>query len=411
MSLVAYGSSDESENDEETGETSPIAQRTESKVQIKFPLPIPRTSYINQDSIRNGKNDSIESKLDFNVLPGPVALSNNYAITEADNLPLPKKVDYSNVEKPPKKKKGPTKIIIPSLADFQDDDDDSKPISHNKKHPSQKGSGLIGILPPPKSLSMTANSMIPNVLTKKAPASRTPVQETSNNLQPTKIIQKAFQSKSTAPTLKSLSSYNSDSEEEDDKHQSLSVQDFFSLSTPSKISDEHLPSLSAEDMKLETIQESSHVKEPETIVSSSVMNLPKQEILLKNKVEVGPKLPVPEQEAHLDKQGNIVLNEQSIQYLCGRQGVKRKHELENIEIIDINGEDMKPDEREWMVKALTEEQVHRPLNMGAGPSGTSKKKHQITYLAHQAKAMELELKNQWAQNKANRQQTRQKYGF
>lgn len=147
------------------------------------------------------------------------------------------------------------------------------------------------------------------------------------------------------------------------------------------------------------------------ILTSNVINLPKEEILLKNKAEVGPKLPVPEQEYNVDVEGNIAFDEKAIEYLCGKRGIKRK-EIDEADIIEINGEDIKPDEREWLVKALTEESVHRPVSMqSGGVNSQSKKKHQITYLAHQAKAMELELKNQWSQNRMARKQTKSKYGF
>lgn len=146
-------------------------------------------------------------------------------------------------------------------------------------------------------------------------------------------------------------------------------------------------------------------------LTSNVINLPKEEILLKNKAEVGPKLPVPEQEYNVDMQGNVAFDEKAIEYLCGKRGTKRK-EMTKADIIEINGEDIKPDQREWLVKALTEEPVQRPVSMqSCGINSQSKKKHQITYLAHQAKAMELELKNQWSQNRMARKQTKSKYGF
>lgn len=146
-------------------------------------------------------------------------------------------------------------------------------------------------------------------------------------------------------------------------------------------------------------------------LTSNIINLPKEEILLKNKAEVGPKLPVPEQEYNVDTEGNVAFDEKAIEYLCGKRGIKRK-EIDEADIIEINGEDIKPDEREWLVKALTEESVHRPVSMqSGGVNSQSKKKHQITYLAHQAKAMELELKNQWSQNRMARKQTKSKYGF
>jgi len=240
----------------------------------------------------------------------------------------------------------------------------------------------------------------------------------------TVIKKPVSQAKSSTLTLKSLSSYNSDSEEDDDDNKESSM-DFFSLSTPTKIPDDQLLPMSSIDMSditastsstsSSTLQDESNPEEPESdsnkILLNNIMDIPKEEIILKNKAEVGPKLPVPEQEYHLDSEGNVAFDDKAIEYLCGRRGVKRKNELSNVDIVEISGDDIKPDEREWLIKALTEEQVHRPLSVNSGPGGQSKKKHQITYLAHQAKAMELELKNQWAQNKANRQQTRSKYGF
>jgi proline-rich protein PRCC len=174
--------------------------------------------------------------------------------------------------------------------------------------------------------------------------------------------------------------------------------------------EDKLQSSSSSNLEISTGDESDNSNKT---LTSNVINLPKDDILLKNKAEVGPKLPVPEQEYNIDTEGNIAIDEKAIEYLCGRRGVKRKNkEIDEANIIEINGEDIKPDEREWLVKALTEEPVQRPVSMqSCGISSQSKKKHQITYLAHQAKAMELELKNQWSQNRMTRKQTKSKYGF
>lgn len=267
--------------------------------------------------------------------------------------------------------------------------------------------------------------MIPHVLTKKNEVKKVnttkPVIQKSvsqikiDSAKPTTSLT-TNSTKSTSSLLKSSLNY-SDSEDEDD--QSSSGMDFFSLSTPTKIPDELLVPIDNFDIESTTASvassfqsaKPSSLHETNKTLTSTVMNLPKEEILLKNKIEVGPKLPLPEQEYNVDNQGNLAFDEKAIEYLCGRRGVKRKNEFDKVEILDINGEDMKPDERDWLVKALTEEQVVRPVSANAGPSGQSKKKHQITYLAHQAKSMELELKNQWAQSNHNRQQSRSKYGF
>lgn len=225
---------------------------------------------------------------------------------------------------------------------------------------------------------------------------------------------------------KSHNELNSDDEEDD------AAVDFFGLAASKNMTDgfvsglldtELSPVISTEETSpAKRTEGSATYDSPSDIptngqssktLTSNVMNLPKEEILLKNKAEVGPKLPVPEQEYNVDTEGNIAFDEKAIEYLCGRRGVKRKEkEIDEANIIEINGEDIKPDEREWLVKALTEEPVQRPVSMQSyGINSQSKKKHQITYLAHQAKAMELELKNQWSENRMTRKQTKSKYGF
>lgn len=258
--------------------------------------------------------------------------------------------------------------------------------------------------------------MVPHVIAKKAEVPKLSKPQEKNTTDLKKI-------NSPKKLQNSLISTNYDSNSDDEDN--VSKIDFFSLSGNDEIS---VPSIPISDIVSETMKNSKQFSKfennymisenqqemqiPDKILVSNVMNLPKEEIIQKNKAEVGPKLPVPEQDYNVDSTGNLVFDEKAIEYLCGKRGVKRKNkEFQDVDIIDINGEDIKPDEREWMVKALTEEPVTRPISQGAGPSGQSKKKHQITYLAHQAKAMEVELKNQWAQNKLTRQQTQSKYGF
>lgn len=255
--------------------------------------------------------------------------------------------------------------------------------------------------------------MVPHTLTKKVPERR-PTAVPIPKVAP-QIVEKFV-----PKTDIKLSQYDdSSSDEENDSGTSKGI-DFFLLSTPIKISQSEAPVIPTtpdvnvecpSDEVLSSTEKKSTSDDEDGFLTSTVMNLTKNEIIAKNKsAEVGPKLPLPEQEYRVDSSGNVAFDDKAIEYLCGRRGVKRKQELGNIEIVEINGEDNKPDEREWMVKALTEETA-RPASYGAGPSGTSKRKHQITYLAHQAKANELDLKNQWAQNRFNKQQTRSKYGF
>ncbi|KAK3098901.1 hypothetical protein FSP39_024136 [Pinctada imbricata] len=88
---------------------------------------------------------------------------------------------------------------------------------------------------------------------------------------------------------------------------------------------------------------------------------------------------------------------------------KRKKGKEEIHFVDVNADDY-TDPTE-IHKHLSEEQTHQSHRKKDGPTSTQKRKHQITYLAHQAKERELELKNQWSQNRMTRKQTQAKYGF
>ena len=101
---------------------------------------------------------------------------------------------------------------------------------------------------------------------------------------------------------------------------------------------------------------------------------------------------------------------EAIERLAGRQSKRRKGDPGLDQIIDVNYEDIKPDEREWLTKALTENDADKP-----GPKntvgGNQKRKHQITYLAAAAKENEHKLKAQWATSSANRRASAQKYGF
>lgn len=287
----------------------------------------------------------------------------------------------------------------------------------------QKGCGLFSILPPSK--EMTNNKILIPQSVKNT--------TTKANIQQPKTTRKSNSSQINDSKVKQSilgKSYNEMSSDEEDV-----AEDFFGLTTNKDTSDSSASKLSTAESLAYDLARKSHAEDGHTIqdstavasdiltndqlgnlsktLISNVINLPKEEILQKNKAEVGPKLPVPEQEYNVDMEGNVAFDEKAIEYLCGRRGIKRKDtEIDEANIIEINGEDIKPDEREWLVKALTEEPVQRLISMqSCGISSQSKKKHQITYLAHQAKAMELELKNQWSQNRMTRKQTKSKYGF
>lgn len=90
--------------------------------------------------------------------------------------------------------------------------------------------------------------------------------------------------------------------------------------------------------------------------------------------------------------------------LCGKKNSKETIELMNVKANDIMG-----DTKSNLMKQITKE-YKPPSNRDYFGSG-SKRKHQITYLAFVAKERDQELRETWAQNKFNKTQARQKYGF
>ena len=88
---------------------------------------------------------------------------------------------------------------------------------------------------------------------------------------------------------------------------------------------------------------------------------------------------------------------------------------EKIEFIDINADSALEGNKQLLLQQLSEEkninrQSHSKKNKDA-PSQQSRRKHQMSYLIHQAKEREVELKNAWAAGHAARQAARNRYGF
>ena len=83
---------------------------------------------------------------------------------------------------------------------------------------------------------------------------------------------------------------------------------------------------------------------------------------------------------------------------------------DNAQIIDIRGEQLSYDPNMSQLKQISQERSNVKSD-DFQYNKVQKKKHQITYLAAQAKAREVDLKNQWAANKVSRKTTQAKYGF
>ncbi|XP_075217213.1 uncharacterized protein LOC142322243 [Lycorma delicatula] len=358
--------------------------------------------------ISDEEDDITDEKLNNNglILSDSKEIENKTLFT----LPAPKitklhdiDFDWSRLSKGVKGITQPIKISVPSLADL-DNDESTEPVKKKLK-PSKKGSGLFALLPTPKNtlIDQTKTTLKPQQINKK-------VQERIKSQ--TKVENKFLNTKSILSKKKKLSVDYDDSPDDEDIDNNK-VADFFSLSTStneltSAVQLSHVDFVSSSDKKedaLQTQPQSYQTAKASTSFISSETSTSNASSITTEKLSAEFTSYIP-----LDQE-DIQLDETALQQLCGRRD--RHKGGTNLQIIDVSGDAIMPDAREWLTKQLTEEkntniQSHKKKD---GPTTQQRRKHQITYLAFQAKEHELELKNQWANNRMSRKQTQAKYGF
>lgn len=286
--------------------------------------------------------------------------------TNNKNLKLPKPSDNDkskliNNLSASKDSGGKIRIFLPSYKskgenEFEEDDDDEKEFK-KYKFASTKGSGLKSMLPPPKNKQPKATSFLPDVLKRKAE-------------QPTGPAKKATTSKSI---------------ELDDDNYNESV-DFFSFDKEDERPIKNLHStseLSVQPNKFETDLLNKFGKP----TSSTTVNANRRQVI--------------NQSAETEYQ-----KERKLKLMMEKRFGEEVSD--DVQIQEINIANHINDNLDYIksVSLEKEAEVKGPM-----PSHTAKKKHQITYLAYQAKQNEVKLKNEWAQGKINRMEARSKYGF
>lgn len=404
MSLVAYvASSDEDSDCESTEETNipvklnqcSISTVTQSKndqnPSKSLNLPQPKNSAKTDDTTED-KNDSVDFKL---KLPAPRKAQ--IVVEEEDDEFLRKKVEPSLVVKPskPKPMRQPVKITIPSLAELGTDDaPKGKPVALGPK-PS-KPSGLLSVLPKPRFESMFKKASEPDAAstsstTASSATSIKPTITKTTSLVPHSVANKlkAAKAKPVASSKKAgglgLNYTNSDDSDDDDDG-----GDFFSLNN-----EEKLPEVSAHEINAMVAKKASKMAE-------FSRNLQQQD----NQAMEVEETPQPTTSRVPER------DEINMEALIGARAAKRSRR-EDFQFIDVSQADITSNQEEWSRNQLQAETQYQPtgkLTTGDPGAGT-KKKHQITYLAYQAKANEAELQAMWATNRQSRRQTQSKYGF
>ncbi|KAG6454948.1 proline-rich protein PRCC [Manduca sexta] len=384
MALVAYDNSDSSEfeDDDETTNNPTIHKEVgESGIIETVATPARQTTE---------SAPSIEGSNLFNLLPQPS--TKKPQVIEEDDEFLHKKETVSNVVKPK------AKITVPSLSDFKDVE--SSIPAAKPRVASGKKSGLLSILPQPRNgVKATANSFLPYALTQKTNNANVKKKEPLPSL-----VKK--------PKVDPKSIINEYSDESDNEGME---NDFFSINKPVDIA--------VDDIPLDIDQ---NINKPNNIINerkpfnietyfkpnNDESNIEPSDAYVTSSTEYA--------EASSSSNGygqaeanssEAVLDDEAIRKLCGARGKRRR---EDIEIVDVNQQEILADAREMLLRGLMDDTTKRvsvSKKKGNEPTSQQKRKHQITYLAHQAKANEADLQNQWANNRMSKRQTQSKYGF
>lgn len=395
MSLVAYESSDDSDRDDTPG----LPARPAGKVGGLFAsLPAPKSKA------------EIRPNRDQTSAPQPQRMS----------MDIPK----------PKKRTEPVKITVPEIKRGDSDSDDDEPV--RKKTASKGSGGLSSMLPQPKNLVVkeAQRPLVPHTLTKR-PASDKPKASTvkPSSISGTTPSPSAIKAAAKSAAMQLARQMAADDNGSDDD---MAPENYFSLpessSQPvmSQIPDSqhYVPSLDpppgVEDAPLDFKSTESHSKSLGAMQDCQredyqyqYQQFPEQpEASSQEYFEGGGFQDAdPDPEAcEQDESGPSMFNDEAFRRLQGKQNRGR----EEIKFLEIKGDDQLSGNKQWMAKNMTAELEPRKSfskKRGDQPTGQQRRKHQITYLIHQAKERELELKNNWADNKLTRRQTQAKYGF
>ena len=224
LGLVSYGSSDsddsETEQEEKKIELKKEEKNTTNEKEKTNSISVTEGEISDEEEIIPSVLDETDidenipglssSKSLFDSLP---SISNtdatstsvkNFIDENEDLSTIPKAKTYSEnpdlMAMKPKKKKGPIRIMAPTLNSKIDEDDEERPS--RVRGPSQKKSGLIGMLPPPKNSISTISSSNSNA---------------SKTVSKPMLIPRSVAKKTPLPSAKSvMKNVKNDSDDEED---------------------------------------------------------------------------------------------------------------------------------------------------------------------------------------------------
>lgn len=364
MSLVAYGNS--------SGEESDEYDSTEEKQEIQ-----PSTSH----SIASGPITSLYAEPSTSStltlkLPTPKTHTSNSLIEEDDEF-LHKKA-VATLEPPPKPvKRSTVQITIPAL---QKKDEPTKLNKRVIGALPNKPAGLLHLLPKPSFGYFSKKSSSADAASTNSSVAAKP--KASNGFIPHSVAKMA------ATTKKPVQKTPAD--DENSGSESSDNDDFFSFNSETK-----LPEVSQQEINAMVAKKTAAMK---TATTTYLQSMERQKV----DVDADEVEDLSEQQSRID--------EEALAALCGAKRARRGDGPSVV--IELSDDQVLPNRGEWLRNQLQSTTEYQPRGMvNEEPAAGTRKKHQITYLAHQAKANEQELQAVWAANRHTRRQTQNKYGF
>ncbi|MBN3274328.1 PRCC protein, partial [Polyodon spathula] len=453
MSLVAYASSDDSDSEDPSTASKPLAGT--KKGGFFSSLPAPKNP--NPESQRlvlggfnvppckqsgslpppregTGKPWSPQpvpkpsSPLDPDCNPGETKLGLPAPKIGHFGLSLPPPVSGGGLNLArPKKRAEPVKITIPEIHQGGPDSDEDEPV--RKKGPAQApGLGLSSLLPQPRNMTIkeTHRPLVPHTLTKRKPEPRASARTTATAASSVSSSPSAIKAAAKFAALQLARQMAQEEEEEEEgSDEDLEPKNYFSLPErgsplpePDPVvppgtepplgsfqSDAPLDFGSASANWSHQQGEQYYSPYPEAAGPN-----PSQEGYYQDYYSSGVEDSDPALPQSAASGSSSLIDDEAFRRLQG----KRNRGKEEVTFLEIKGDDQLSGNQQWLTKGITEEKEQRKSfskKKGDQPTGQQRRKHQITYLIHQAKERELELKNSWAENKLTRRQTQAKYGF
>ncbi|XP_029104351.1 proline-rich protein PRCC isoform X2 [Scleropages formosus] len=430
MSLVAYGSSDDSDTEDTS---SAVGLAAGKPAGLFASLPAPRSS--------GGLEPGVAGVAAVGPRPDPpdtepAATSEPQSIEDSDPAPRgPSNREATpgllvNLTKP-RKRTEPVKIAVPEIQRGDSDSDEDEPV---RKKALQQGSagGLSSLLPQPRNLVVkeTQRPLLPHTLTKRPQESR--ALSSPAGTSPTAAVSASPSAIKAAAKSAALQLARQIAQEEDGSDEEVTPENYFSLPDSSQppsaipVPDPESSAVSVlppppgteapfqSDAPLDFGSVSQVYTRPSEAWEDQQQN-PYYPQYQESSGQTAAGEPFPQEPdpgpTEVEGPGQSSLfDDEAFRRLQG----KRNRGKEEVKFLDIKGDDQLSGSQQWLTKNMSEEKEQRKSfskKKGEQPTGQQRRKHQITYLIHQAKERELELKNTWAENKLTRRQTQAKYGF